>query len=77
MHFLIPVPCGTKLQTDLHLGVRVVDAKACDGPMLVANSLPKQPSCVMVRAVAVHVDVPVGAIALLHIKHSSPNQGLM
>jgi hypothetical protein len=77
MHFLIPLPCGTKLQIDLDFGVPVADAKACDCPMLVADCLPEQPSCVMIRTVAVHVDVTVGAVALLHIQHNSPNQGLM
>jgi hypothetical protein len=77
MHFLIPLPCGTKLQINLDLGVPVVDAKARDGPMLVAHCLSKQPSCVMVCTVAVHVDVAVSAVALLHIQNNSPNQGLM
>jgi hypothetical protein len=74
MYFLIPLPCGTKLQSDLDLGAPVADPEARDGPMLVADCLPEQPSCVMVRTMAVHVDVAVGAVALLHIQHSSPNQ---
>ena len=77
MDFLIPLPCGTKLQNDLDLGVPVVDAKAHDGPMLVADCLPKQPSCVMVCTMAEHMNMAVGVVALLHIKNNSPNQGLM
>jgi hypothetical protein len=67
MHFFVPIPCGTKLQIDLDLSVPVADVKACDGPMLVTECLPKQPSCAMVCTVAVHVDVAAGAVALLHI----------
>lgn len=77
MHFLIPLPCGAKLQIDPDLGVPVIDAKARDGPMLVADCLPRQPSCVMVCAVAVRMNVTVGSVALLHIQNNSPNQGLM
>jgi hypothetical protein len=69
MHFLVPISCGTKLQIDLDLSVPVADAKARNGPTLVTECLPEpeQPSCVMVRTVAVHVDVTAGAVALLHI----------
>jgi hypothetical protein len=67
MHFLVPVPCGTKLQIDLDFSVPVADAKACDGSTFVTEFLPKQPCGAMVHTVAVHVDVTAGAVALLHI----------
>ena len=64
MDFLIPLPCGTKLQNDLDLGVPVVDAEAHDGPMLVADCLPKQPSGVIVCTMAKHMNMAVGVVSV-------------